>query len=227
MRANVAAFFYQYDDLQFQATDPDVFRGGVANIPQSEMKGIEAEIIGVLSDQLTLDFKAAVLDSEVTADFETLDNVKANSSIPAPPWCSPVGYLGFCYEDLRYANRENIKGNELAKSPDLTASLRLQHQMGLSSGHTLTSTIDYIYRGSFQQRVINHPLIDTVEDYNLLNLTTGVDSESGTWGFDIMLYNLTDEDGINSAMTDVFGVNATGIELIPPRQIMGRLSYSF
>ena len=26
-------FFYQYDDLRFQATDPDVFRGGVANIP--------------------------------------------------------------------------------------------------------------------------------------------------------------------------------------------------
>ena len=41
------------------------------------MKGIEAEIIE-LPDQLTLDFKAAVLDSEVTADFETLDNVKAN-----------------------------------------------------------------------------------------------------------------------------------------------------
>ncbi|HCL72292.1 MAG TPA: TonB-dependent receptor [Gammaproteobacteria bacterium] len=227
MRANVAAFFYQYDDLQFQATDPDVFRGGVANIPGSEMKGAEAEIIGILTDELTLDFKAAILDSEVTTDFETLDNVKANSTIPAPPWCSPVGYLGFCYEDLRYANRENIRGNELAKSPDLTASLRLQHQTGLSSGHTLTSTIDYIHRGSFQQRVINHPLIDTVEDYNLLNLTTGLDSESGTWGFDIMLYNLTDEDGINSAMTDVFGVNATGIELIPPRQIMGRLSYSF
>ena len=227
VRANVAAFFYQYDDLQFQATDPDVFRGGVANIPESEMKGIEAEIIGILSDELTLDFKAAVLDSEVTKDFETLDNVKANSSIPAPPWCSPVGYLGFCYEDLRYSNRENIKGNELAKSPDLTASFRLKHQASLSTGHTLTSTIDYVYRGAFQQRVINHPLIDTVEDYNLLNLTAGIDSRSRTWGFDIMLYNLTDEDGINSAMTDVFGVNATGIELIPPRQVMGRLSYSF
>ena len=36
-----------------------------------------------------------------------------------------------------------------------------------------------------------------------------------------------DEDGMNSAMTDVFGVAGTGIELIPPRQVMGRVSYEF
>jgi len=28
-------------------------------------------------------------------------------------------------------------------------------------------------------------------------------------------------------MTDVFGVAGTGIELIPPRQFMGRVSYEF
>ena len=44
---------------------------------------------------------------------------------------------------------------------------------------------------------------------------------------DFLLLNATDEDGINSSMTDVFGVAATGIELIPPRQVMTRLSYNF
>ena len=169
----------------------------------------------------------AHLDSEVTKNFDTLDNVKANSTIPAPPWCSPVGYLGFCYEDLRYQNRENIKGNELAKSPDLTASASLRYQTNLSSGNSLFGSIDYVHRGEFQQRVINHPLIDTVEDYNVLNLTAGIDFANGAWGFDLMIFNATNEDGINSAMTDVFGVNATGIEFIPPRQVMGRISYTF
>jgi hypothetical protein len=28
-------------------------------------------------------------------------------------------------------------------------------------------------------------------------------------------------------MTDVFGVAATGVELIPPKQIMTRISYDF
>ena len=44
---------------------------------------------------------------------------------------------------------------------------------------------------------------------------------------DFILMNLDDEDGVNSAMTDVFGVAGTGIEYIPPRQIMTRLSYKF
>ena len=42
-----------------------------------------------------------------------------------------------------------------------------------------------------------------------------------------MLLNMTDEDGVNSSMTDVFGIAATGIELIPPRQIMTRISLDF
>ena len=29
------------------------------------------------------------------------------------------------------------------------------------------------------------------------------------------------------AMDTIFGVNATGLEFIPPRQIMGRVSYTF
>ena len=42
-----------------------------------------------------------------------------------------------------------------------------------------------------------------------------------------MVLNVTDESGVNSSMTDVFGVAATGLELIPPRQLMTRLRYSF
>ena len=44
---------------------------------------------------------------------------------------------------------------------------------------------------------------------------------------DIMVNNIGDEDGMNSAMTDVFGVGATGIEYIPPRQIMTRVSLDY
>jgi iron complex outermembrane receptor protein len=42
-----------------------------------------------------------------------------------------------------------------------------------------------------------------------------------------MAYNLLDEDGINSAMTDVFGVNETGFQYVAPRQIMARFRYNF
>ena len=50
---------------------------------------------------------------------------------------------------------------------------------------------------------------------------------SVTERFTKKILNATDEDGVNSSMTDVFGVAATGLELIPPRQFMVRLSMSY
>ena len=77
MRANISAFSYDYENLQFQSTDPDVYRGGVANIPKSEMKGIELELIGIISESLSMDLRVAYLDTEITSSYEALDNLKA------------------------------------------------------------------------------------------------------------------------------------------------------
>ena len=214
MRANISAFSYDYENLQFQSTDPDIYRGGVANIPESEMSGLELELIGVLSDSLTMDLRVAFLDTEITADYEALDNIKAERYF-------------FGEEPLRYALRENIKGNQLAKSPEFTANLGLQYITELESGRTLRSTAELIHRGDFQQRVFNSPFVDKVDEYTVLNFTASLDLNDDNWGLDLMLLNATDEDGMNSAMTDVFGVAGTGIELIPPRQVMGRVSYEF
>ena len=214
MRANISAFSYDYENLQFQSTDPDIYRGGVANIPESEMSGLELELIGVLSDSLTMDLRVAFLDTEITADYEALDNIKAERYF-------------FGEEPLRYALRENIKGNQLAKSPEFTANLGLQYVTELESGRTLRSTAELIHRGDFQQRVFNSPFVDKVDEYTVLNFTASLDLNDDNWGLDLMLLNATDEDGMNSAMTDVFGVAGTGIELIPPRQFMGRVSYEF
>ena len=214
MRANISAFSYDYENLQFQSTDPDIYRGGVANIPESEMSGLELELIGVLSDSLTMDLRVAFLDTEITADYEALDNIKAERYF-------------FGEEPLRYALRENIKGNQLAKSPEFTANLGLQYVAELESGRTLRSTAELIHRGDFQQRVFNSPFVDKVDEYTVLNFTASLDLNDDNWGLDLMLLNATDEDGMNSAMTDVFGVAGTGIELIPPRQVMGRVSYEF
>ncbi len=81
-------------------------------------------------------------------------------------------------------------------------------------------------RGEFQQRVSNNPTVDYVRDYILGNITTTI-GFSDSLAVDFMLLNITDEAGVNSSMTDVFGVAATGLELIPPRQAMTRIRYSF
>ena len=63
--------------------------------------------------------------------------------------------------------------------------------------------------------------------YDLLNFTASLEFLNDNWGLDFKILNATDEDGVNSSMTDVFGVAATGLELIPPQQFMVRISRNF
>ena len=213
-RANIAVFTYDYDNLQFQATDPDPYRGGVANIPQSEMNGIEVEFTALLSDSLTMDMNLAFLDSEVTSSYEVLDNVD-------------VYQYFFGEEELRYGLREDVKGNKLAKSPEFTADINLTYETTLASGNEFSSIVQFIRRGDFEQRVSNNSLVDSIDAYNLFNVTASIDFVSSNTGIDFMLLNIADKDGINSSMTDVFGVAATGLEYIAPRQFMVRFRREF
>ena len=212
-RANIAAFSYDYENLQFQATDPDPYQGGVANIPESEMSGVEIEFTALASDSFTFDMNLAFLNSEVSADYFALDNVDAYQYF-------------FGEEDLRYGLRENIKGNQLAKTPEFTADVNFIYETDLPSGNYLTAILQYVKRGKFMQRVNNNPIVDAIPGYDIVNVTIGIDFNNNL-GLDLMLLNATDEDGINSSMTDVFGVASTGLELIPPRQFMTRISYNF
>ncbi len=212
-RANIAAFSYTYENLQFQATDPDIYRGGVANIPESEMSGVEIEFTGFVTDSFSIDMNLSFMNSEVTSDYDVLDNVDA------------YPYF-FGEEDIRYGLRENVRGNKLAKTPEISADISLKYETNLPSGNSLTTIAQYVKRGEFQQRVSNNPLVDYVRDYVLGNITTTI-GFSDSLAVDFMLLNITDEAGVNSSMTDVFGVAATGLELIPPRQAMTRIRYSF
>ena len=212
-RFNAAVFYYDYENLQFQATDPDIYRGGVANIPEVNVQGVEVELVRLLTDALTFDVKVAYLDSDIKSAYEALDNVKEE------PYFSGQ-------EAIRYDLRENIQGNDLAKTPGLTANVSLKYEKYLDSG-LFSGIVEYVHRGEFQQRVINNPTVDTVPSYNIVNVLLSYDLANEKVGFDLMAYNLSDEAGVNSRMTDVFGVGATGVELIPPRQIMGRVRYVF
>ncbi|MDA8999490.1 TonB-dependent receptor [Gammaproteobacteria bacterium] len=213
-RANIALFSYDYENLQFQATDPDPYRGGVANIPESAMTGLEVELTALLTDSLSFDMNLAFLESEVSSDYEVLDNVDAYQYF-------------FGQEDLRYGLRENVKGNALAKSPEFTADISMTYESVLSSGTEFTGIAQYVRRGEFQQRVSNNLLVDNIKAYNILNLTASYNFVGDTWGLDLMLLNATGVEGVNSSMTDVFGVAATGLEYIAPRQFMVRLSKQF
>ncbi|AGH46507.1 TonB-dependent receptor [Paraglaciecola psychrophila] len=227
VRTNVAAFYYDYTNLQFQASDFNEFGSGVSNIPESEIYGIELEMTALIGDRFSLDVKLASMQSEVSADYLALDNRLLIEDVLLADGVTPAK------EEIHGANRDvvgflqNLSGNELAKTPGLTADISLGFEDQMKDGAYIGASLQYTYRGEFEQRVFNNPEVDTVDSYDLINLTMSYDNPGEVWGVDLIAYNLLDEDGINSAMTDVFGVNETGFQFVAPRQLMVRFRYNF
>jgi iron complex outermembrane recepter protein len=226
VRVNGAAFYYDYENLQYQATDPEVFQGGVGNIPESEIYGAELEFAAFLTDSLILDARMAWLETEITAEHMSLDNVASDGATNA---LLGQGFDLFSpeIEIARAAEITSVKGNELAKTPGFTANLALTYNTDISSWGTFDGTFSYTYRGDFKHRIFNNPTTDEVDDYNTLDLVLRFAPNDGPWRIELIGKNLTDEDGINARFTDVFGVGATGDQFISPRQYMVRAGIDF
>lgn len=225
LRANLAAFYYDYKNLQFQATDPNVFQGGVASIPESEIYGFEAEVQAALSDNFIIEANMAYLDTEITSDFLALDNVAANDATNAL-LAQGEFLFGPVIEAARAAQIANVRGNQLAKTPKFTSSVNVNYSFESNLGESLAS-FQWVHRGSFEQRIFNNPVVDDVGSYNQLNLFFSHEFTGSGFGVEFAVRNLTDTDGVNARFTDVFGVGATGDALIPPRQFLARLKYRF
>ena len=225
-RVNAAAFLYDYKNLQYQETDPEVFEGGVGNVPRSEIYGAELEFSGFLTDSIALDARLSWLRTKITKRHLALDNVRSDGVTNAL-LAQGANLFGPEIQQARAAAITNVKGNELAKSPGFTADLMLSWFGRLGGWAGLEGSLRYSYRDGFNHRIFNNPVTDKVPSYDTLNLMFSLLPDAQSWRLDLMVTNLTDEDGVNARFTDVFGVGATSDELIPPRQYSARIGVEF
>ena len=226
IRLNAAVFYYDYKNLQYQATDPEVFNGGVGNLPGSEIYGAELELLSFITDRFTLDARLSWLETEITESHLSLDNVQSDAATNAL-LAQGAFLFGTEIEQARAAVITDVEGNKLAKTPKFTADVMLRYRGRLSSWADLEGSVQYTYRDGFQHRIFNNPIADDVPSYNIVNLMLSIAPDAYPWHIDLMAMNLGDEDGINARFTDVFGVGATGDELIAPRQYMVRFGMEF
>ena len=227
VRVNAAAFHYDYRNLQYQATDPEVFEGGVNNLPAAEVYGAEVELLGFITEHLALDARLAWLETGISESHLALDNVRADDATNALlPQCD---FNLFC-DDIQRARAAaimDVEGNELAKTPNFTADVTLRYRGRLGDWGDFEGSARYIYRDGFQHRIFNNPGTDDVPGYDVINLALTLAPDAYPWHVDLLGMNLADEDGINARFTDVFGVGATSDELIAPRQYMVRFGVEF
>ncbi len=225
-RVNASAFVYNYQNMQYQATDPEVFEGGVANIPKVSIRGIEVEIFAVPSDNTELDVRFSNLHSEIADDHLALDNVESDATTNAL-LAKGLPLFSVEIQRARAENIKNVKGNELAKAPSMTGNVSFSHFSDVRGMGELRTKLQYIFRGEYFHRIFNNPRTDFVDSYSVLNASLRYSTPLTPWVFTLSALNITDEAGVNSQFTDAFGVGATSVELIGPRQFILRFERRF
>ena len=226
VRLNAAVFRYDYKNLQFQATDPEVFEGGVGNIPASTVTGAELEATALLTPSFTVDARFAWLDTEIVDRFSALDNVRSDDATNAL-LAMGESLFGPAIQRARAAQIIDVQGNRLAKSPRFTADVMLRYYRRLTPSAELDAGLRYAYRGEFQHRLFNNPRTDQVPAYGIWDVVVRIGHPAANWHVDLVAANLTNEHGVNARFTDVFGVGATSEELIAPRRYMARFGMAF
>jgi len=165
------------------------------------------------------------MDGKFKDDFFTLDVVDFREAL-VPGFLGLFTAAGFA-ERFRLATTTNLKGNEPPKLVDVTARVGLTNTHSFAEGSVLTSRIDFIHRGEYQYRVYNNPLVDTVPDYNVVNLYFQYDMANYPITVGLSVSNLFDEDGVNSRFSNPFGLLTTSEEFIPPLEVIGSLRYTW
>ena len=225
VRLNVTAFYYDHEHLQFTYEDPAPFAGGTWTIPETEEYGIEAEMSWLLAEGWQLDGMLAWQDGKVKSDVFALDveDFRAATSL----FALGLFTAGAVDERTRMNNANNLKGNEPPKLVDLMARIALTNTHNFADGSVLSSRVEYIHRGDFQARIFNHPRVDTVPGYDIVNLYIDYDAGAMPISLSLSLTNIFDKNGINNVFTNPYGLWTTSREYIPPREVIGSVKYSW
>ena len=226
---NAAAFYYQYEDMQFIQEDPIPFAGGIGNIPSANIWGLEMEGGWMLFDyRLRLGMNATLMDGEYPDEFEALDRRLADAAGDqaiadgtAPFEWSPEWF------EARGSAATQLKGKTPPNLPELAGGVNATWYQDLADHGTLTSRVEYQYRGEYEARVFNTPVVDDVDSYWQMNLFLEYKPSMKPWRVWLTVTNLTDEDGVGARFVDPYGSGVVSNAFIPPRQLVANFGYTF
>jgi iron complex outermembrane receptor protein len=226
--ANAAAYYYDYQAMQFLAVDPNPYHYGVDNLPTSRIFGLELESAYLAMDRrFRLEGDLSLARGRLVGDFHTLDAREAAALITSIPACQSGAqfFNPACWQQM-VAHSPGTDGNDVPKLPRVQGSLAAGYTAGLGR-YALLARLEYLYRGPFQYRIFNDGVYDKVGGYGQWNLYFQLTPKDSRYSCGLAISNLTDVAGINSRYTDPYGTGQTSDELIPPRQIIATLGYQF
>ncbi|PCI47740.1 MAG: hypothetical protein COB49_06835 [Alphaproteobacteria bacterium] len=238
MTFNVAAYYYDINNFLFQSAGLNLTGSGVsggANLPNSEVYGIEIESRITLLDNLWIDGNLTIAESNIKTGRLAVDraeqtNITAALTAPVSqggsglnPFASPLDPAIIAAIN---SLAQDVTGNDLPKIPDLVANIRLTYVREIPDFGDATISLIYTHRGEYFARVFNAER-DVVESYDMLDLNVQIHPEDSNWTGEFAIQNIFNTASVSSVHTDDFFQGFTSKQFLPPRVITVRARYDF
>ncbi len=182
VRANLAAYYYKYEDLQ--VIQYAVGQSFIENAADADGRGIEAELQFAVSEFFRVDVALSYLRAEFDK-YSTDDSFR-----PA---------LG----------RLDLSGNSLPRAPEFTASLVAQYDIPLKGNSQLSIRGEYQHQDEFYFTSFNTNFAQGGE-FNIFNAQISYRSQDDRWNLAMYGRNLTNEE--YEQATTVSGINGGTLE---------------
>jgi len=198
LRVNLAAFYYNYRDIQVLV--PISAGTIVENAAAAHIKGVEGDITAVPIDNLSLNLGLAYIDGHYTND----------------PHAVPVNAAGqYVYPAV------NEAGKYTANTPPFTASASANYQIQTHAG-TVTPTFSVVYNAGYAWQPDNRVRQPA---YTLINASTQWTSETGKYSATLWIKNLAQATYYIARISDP-GIGDAQ-EQAPPRTVGVTLKVRF
>jgi iron complex outermembrane receptor protein len=210
-RLNIAAFMSNYEDVQVSTFDGNA-GFVVGNAAESEVQGIEADILFRLTEELTLNGAFAYLD----ATYKSFPGAGCNVG-QTLAWSGTGG----CTQDMT--------GQPLQFAPEHTANIGISYETELSSGLLLSAGLDYNWTDDVVVAAdLDEKLVQ--ESFGKLNARIAI-AGNDQWQVSVVGKNLLSEETFmwgNDIPLGTLGFYGSYFKLIdPPRtvEISARMNF--
>lgn len=188
-RANAAAFYYDYSDLQIGQVG--VTSANTVNTDAS-VYGAELELVVNPVAALQFDVGFSYLHTQIE-DFQSADEGDPNGIAPGTvPVLDAAGNVVLTSGGLVL---KNLDGNELPFSPEWKIAAGVQYEIALGESYTLTPRIDHYEQGEFLGTAFNKPS-ETFGGYSQTDVKVLLRPDAGQWELRAFAKNVADNDDI-------------------------------
>lgn len=186
---NVAGYRIDWDDIQVTGRYPGESFSFISNAGKARIWGGEAELVAEPVDGLVLQGSFSYNDAKLSEDQVTA-----------------------------YVTGAGRKGDRLAFIPKVTASAGAEYSYPLSGAVNGLIRADLNYQGSSYSEINAANLYyRRVDDYTVVNMRVGVESDEGNWGAYLFVNNLFDTVAVNTVLAAASTNNRTTVYSMPPR----------